>query len=473
MHIPNLRRNGLQAIAAACGVLSAGAVPALAADGDGDPAFSGDGKAWALWDTSFVQAETTNVTTLADGSVITIGWIDRGGNNRDFALAKFRPDGTPDPGFGTQGKVTIAFDLVPGGDDRAIAVFPLSAVSGQLVVVGTAGLSADPYQNIGFALLNADGSLDTAFGDRGKRVYAGNPWGGGADFNLRAAVQASDGKILVAGDCRSCGHGGLSDFAVARLFPTGFVDQSFGTDGWFSFGRVSPDNSWTIESANALAIDRQGRVVLAGYEEGYNDPDERQRPLLVRLSANGQLDTSFAGTGYSVIDIIGSWAISSVVADPLDASLVVSANLTNTPAATPAGVLLRVAASGTLDTSFGSGGLVNLGREQGTAIHALAMRNDRRILAAGWIDPNGTNRYEFFVARTLPTGALDGSFDGNGVARYAFDIDGDSWDQAWAISLSAQRPVIAGTLWDGVGPSQYASGVLRLQSDLLFVNAFE
>jgi len=473
MHASNVRRSHLYASAAACAVLFSNAMPALAADGDGDPAFSGDGKAWVLWDSAFVQAETTNVTTLADGSVITVGWVDRGDDNRDFAIAKFRADGTPDPGFGTQGKVTIAFDLVPSGDDRAIAVFPLSAVSGQLVVVGTAGLNADPYQNIGFAVLNADGSLDTAFGNGGKRVYAGNPWGGGADFNLRAAVQAGDGRILVAGDCRSCGHGGLSDFAVARLFPTGFVDQSFGTDGWFSFGRVSPDNSWTIESANALAIDREGRIVLAGYEEGYNDPAEQQRPLLVRLTANGQLDASFGGAGHSVIDIIGSWSISSIVADPLDASLVVSANLTNTPAATPAGVLLRVAANGTLDTNFGSGGLVNLGREQGTAIHALAMRNDRRIIAAGWIDPNGANRYDFFVARTLPSGALDGSFDGNGVARYAIDIDGDSWDRAAAISLSAQRPVIAGTLWDSVGPSQYASGVLRLQSDHLFVNAFE
>ena len=472
MHASNVRRSHLCASTAACAVLFSNAMPALAADGDGDPAFSGDGKAWTLWDAAYVQAETTNVTTLADGSVITVGWVDNGSNNRDFAIARFRADGSVDTGFGVQGKVTIAFDLVPGGDDRALGVFPLAA-SGQLMVVGTAGLAADPYQNIGFALLNADGSLDTTFGDRGKRVHAGNPWGGGADFNLRATVQAGDGKILVAGDCRSCGHGGLNDFAVVRLLPNGFIDPSFGTDGWFSFGRVSPDNSWTIESANAIAIDRQGRIVLAGYEEGHNDPDERQRPLLVRLTANGQLDTSFAGTGYAVIDMIGSWAISSMVADPLDASLVVAANLTNTPSATPAGVLLRVGANGALDTTFGSGGLVNLGREQGTAIHALAMRNDRRVVAAGWIDPNGTNRYDFFVARTLPGGALDGSFDGNGVARYAIDIDGDSWDKAWAISLSAQRPVIAGTLFDLVGIQQYASGVLRLQSDHLFVNAFE
>ncbi|MEO8010775.1 MAG: delta-60 repeat domain-containing protein, partial [Dokdonella sp.] len=442
------------------------ALHAVADDGDPDPTFSGDGKAWTLWDPGFVQAETNGVLTLTDGSVVTAGWVDRGSNNRDFAVAKFRADGSLDTAFGDQGQRVVAFDLIPGGDDRALGIFPTGF--NQLLVVGTAGVSGRPYQHIAFLRLNADGSPDATFGVGGKQVNANNPWGASANIYLKTAVLGTDGKIVMAGLCTSCGFGGPSNFVVVRLFPSVVTDLSFGSGGWASFGRSDPDDGWLIEEANAVAVDRLGRIVLAGHEETWKDAADAQRPLLLRLTSGGQLDASFGGTGYVLPPVLGSWDITAIAADPVDASLVIAVNVTNMPAVAPAALLLRIGANGVVDNAFGQSGVVNLAREEGTSISALAIRADRRITAAGWINPSGDSAYDFFVARTLANGTLDATFDGNGVKRIAFDIIGESWDKARVISLSAQRPVIAGPLHVVIGTPQFATGVLRLQSDLLF-----
>ena len=63
-------------------------------------------------------------------------------------------------------------------------------------------------------------------------------------------------------------------------------------------------------------------------------------------------------------------------------------------------------------------------------------------------------------------------FDGNGVRQIAMPIDTDTHARAYAIALSGERPVIADSLYDAIG-AQYASGVLRLQSDQIFANGFQ
>ena len=59
--------------------------------------------------------------------------------------------------------------------------------------------------------------------------------------------------------------------------------------------------------------------------------------------------------------------------------------------------------------------VANLSLEEGTGIGALRVRDDGRIMAAGWIDPNGAGSKDVFLARLLANGARDNGFDGNGV----------------------------------------------------------
>ncbi len=454
-----------------CALLSALAATAFSAtthaeDGDPDPGFHEDGRAWHIWPDTFVQAETTAVAALRDGSVVTAGWVDRGDDNRDFAIAKFRADGSLDTTFGDQGTRVVAFDLEPGGDDRALGVFELA--DGKLQIVGSAGSSVAPYAWPASLRLQANGQPDAG----GKAWLTTHPWGNGANFVFERAARAADGTIVLAGLCTSCGQGGLADVLAVRLQPDGQADGTFGNQGWYSFGRVGPDDSWMVERAEAVAIDRAGRVLLAGHEETHTDPDERQRPLLLRLTAQGEADATFGEDGLVVLDLLGSWSAQALATDPGNDSAVLALNITNMPAAMPSTLLLRVRSTGVLDTAFGDGGAVGLSWAEGNAVHALAIGADRRINAAGWVDPDGAAQFYFFAARVLHDGTPDASFDGNGVRQLGMPIDTNTHARASALALSAGRPVLAGSLFDVVG-AQFATGVARLQADRIFASDFE
>lgn len=454
---------------AACLAFIVSATAARAEDGDPDPTFAEDGRAWYVWSDTFVQAETTAVAALRDGSIVTAGWVDRGNDNRDFAIAKFRADGSLDTAFGNQGTQVIAFDLEPGGDDRAIGVFELP--DGKLQVVGSAGVGASPYALPASLRLHANGQLDAAYGTGGKAWLSDPPWAF-PSFVFARAARGADGKIVLTGLCSSCGQGGLPDLLAVRLAPDGHADADFGDQGWYSFGRVGPDESWMVERAEAVAIDREGRVLLAGHEETYTDPDERQRPLLLRLTAQGQADATFGEGGLVVLDLPGSWSAQALATDPGNDSAVLALNITNMQAVVPSTLLVRVRSTGVLDTAFGDGGASGLQWAEGNAVHALVIGADRRINAAGWVDPDGAAEAYFFAARILHDGTPDATFDGNGVRQLAMPIDTNTHARASALALSGGRQVLAGSLYDVVG-ARFASGVARLQADRIFAAGFE
>jgi uncharacterized delta-60 repeat protein len=447
------------------------AIPAKAADGDLDTSFSGDGKVWHDWPGTLVQVETTAVLALADGSVVTAGWADNGSNDRDFAIAKFTRDGVLDTNFGNAGTLLVPFNVVIGGDDRAFGVF---AVAGnKLLVVGSADVGAmAPYRRPALLRLSTNGQPDTTFGPGGKRVISTQPFGAGASQAFKVARRAPDGKLLIGGYCQSCGNGGPPDFLALRLLPEGDVDTSFGNVGWVIFGRID-SGFWVNEQVNDLAADSTGRVVLAGTSQLNSDPNNVVHPLLVRFTSTGQLDTSFNGTGVHEINLLGSWGASAIAMDLVTDGPIVAINLADPGAATPAALLMRIGSNGTINTAFGEDGLADLTRDQGSRIEALVIREDRRIMAAGWIDPNGASERDFFLARTLANGDVDTSFDGNGAKRVPFDIVVNAYDQGNAVTLSNERAVVAGTVYAHHTNIHFATGVLRLQSSLLFTDGFE
>ena len=147
--------------------------------------------------------------------------------------------------------------------------------------------------------------------------------------------------------------------------------------------------------------------------------------------------------------------------------LAISANSPNRSA------IAAITDGGELATTFGDDGFVDLTREEGSRITALAMRGDRRLVAAGFIDPNGSGTgTDLYVARMDFAGTLDPAFSGNGVERYPIDPNGTSYDSVAALLLSAQRPVIVATAFDNTTPRTY-NAVLRLRSDAIFADGVE
>src|SRR5439155_10568876 len=100
-------------------------------------------------------------------------------------------------------------------------------------------------------------------------------------------------KLVVAGAAYSNVTAG--DFALARYNPDGSLDSTFGASG-----KVMTEFGFGWDVANALALQPDGKIVVAG--SAYSGPDHDF--AIARYNSDGSLDTSFNGTG-KVITSIG------------------------------------------------------------------------------------------------------------------------------------------------------------------------
>lgn len=378
------------------------------------------------------------------------------GSDREFAAAKFRADGTLDPGFGFFDLRTVDFDLVAEGIDQLHGVRALAG--GRLMLLGTAEVPGNAYVPA-MVRLTAAGNADPAFGSDGRRVIAAAPWPL-ADVELPLVAYQFDGKYLFGGWCDDCPAQRAA--VVLRVDADGEPDAGFGDGGWASLPVPWPSRF------TAIAVDAAGRIVLAGFDGDLAaDP---HAPLLARFLADGTPDASFGiGTGYVRLTGVplappGGWLGNALAADR-DGSLLLSLTIDEDLDPMDGGIV-RVRTDGTLDTGFGSGGLRRIDPENGARIEALAVRSDGRVVASGFINHTGGSR-DVFAARLHADGDLDTTFDGNGIVR--FELDPQS-DLATAVGFSAGKPVLAGYAQRGGDWDAFA---LRLQSDLIFADGIE
>jgi len=111
------------------------------------------------------------------------------------------------------------------------------------------------------------------------------------NFDSAAAfVIQGDGKIVAAGfdDLLDSSSG---RFALTRYNSDGTLDQTFGTGGKVHF--VSGLLAGDFDSANAVALQGDGKIIIAGYIAGHPESDF----ALVRLKADGSLDSTFGFGG--------------------------------------------------------------------------------------------------------------------------------------------------------------------------------
>ena len=221
--------------------------------GDLDPSFGDGGKVKTGFENCRCRAQSVAID--ARGRIVAVG----GGAERgaDFALARYEPNGKPDPSFSGDGRVTTDFF---GGSDSARSVAIDS--HGRVVAAGYWCELAGCDWNLALARYDHDGSLDGSFG-RGGRVRSG------LTFAPRAVAIDSRDRIVVAGSSAARGE---ARFALARYKPNGTLDRSFGSDGVVTTSMGPPNRT---DFANSVAIDRRGRIVAAGYTIAKTMPPSR------------------------------------------------------------------------------------------------------------------------------------------------------------------------------------------------------
>lgn len=367
-----------------------------------DPAFNGSGQ--VATDFFAASDEATAVAVQPDGRILVAGRVQDANLISTFALVRFTTDGHPDLTFGTGGRVTTGFFGV-GAGITALALQP----DGRILAAGFALNTTDGRFDNDFALARytPNGNLDPSFGVGGLVV---TDFSGLEDWATSIAVQP-DGKVIVAGS--STGNTFSSDFALARYLPNGRLDTTFDGDG-----RATTEFFGFADQANAVALQRDGRIVVAGFATG---ADVDSDIALARYTVGGALDQSFDGDGRAITDLsTGPTDSANGIAIESDGRIVVAGAVGNVDNLADFAVV-RYTTSGAPDLGFGIGGSVitDIGNAPNGA-NAVAIQPDGRIIVAGSGTPALQSASEFALARYLDDGTLDLRFGDGGIATTDF-----------------------------------------------------
>ncbi len=388
----------------------------LAAAGDLDESFSNDGKVTTDFGGSTDEARA--IAIQGDGKIVAAGFALAGISNSErlFALARYNTDGSPDTSFGSGGKVTTDFD---GFAEEASAV--AIQTDGKIVVAGFANIPGTGF-DFALARYNSDGSLDAAFGSGGKVT---TNFFGLSEFGSGVAIQ-KNGKIIVAGTAATSGS---FDFALARYNTDGSLDAAFG-----SGGKINTDFGAPSDFANALAIQSNGKIVAAGVASvGTFDF------ALARYNSDGSLDSTFGSGGKVTTDFGGLNDLGEGLAIQADGKLVVVGTANdNSPTVDTDFALARYNTDGSLDTTFGSGGKIttDFSRTRNNA-HAVVIQSNGKIVVTGNISG------DFTLVRYNSDGSLDTTFGSGGIASADFTDFFISRDEALALAVQSDGKIVA------------------------------
>lgn len=272
----------------------------------------------------------------------------------------------------------------------------------------------------------APGDLDVAFGT--ERLVK-TPF---ADFDayLQAIAVQPDGKIIAAGNAAEA-LGINANFALARYNPNGTLDASFGIGG-----QKTTDFSGFQDSATAMAIQPDGRIILVGYSLSA-EGDAHRDFALARYHADGSLDFGFGAGGKVTTDFSGLTDTALAIALQADGKIIVAGSSVNTR---ESAALVRYNVDGSLDNSFGIGGKLTLASV--ISFTGIAVQPDGKIVASGYaITVTPKINYDFAVVRFNPAGSLDAAFGNQG--SVTTDFAGND-DDCQALALSADGKIIVG-----------------------------
>ena len=265
---------------------------------------------------------------------------------------------------------------------------------GKVVVVGNATIGN--AQQFLLNRYNTDGSYDASFGTSANGLITTAI---GSRAEATSIVVQSDGKLLVVGFAIIDNN---TVCAIVRYNTDGSLDTTFGQNGngivTQTIGEGCAGYSCTLQSDGSIVV--AGAAVIQGGSEF----------ILMRYTSAGILDTTF-GTNGIVTTQLGIGASAQSIAIQSNGQILLGGFARLNSAWQIA--IARYNIDGTLDSSFGTNGIVTTTSGSESAINSIVLDASENIIGVGYSDTN------IFVARYLPSGSLDTTFGTNGITVQA------------------------------------------------------
>lgn len=325
----------------------------VAADGDGKVLIGGDfgivqGRtrsglarlnADGTFDAEFVgrvggDESVYPILRQSDGKILIAGFFSRVNGTQRTNIARLNSDGALDDGF----------DAGAGPDDLVLS---LALQSDGRILLGGYFTAIDAVDRPGVARLNADGGVDEAF-DPGTGVS-------GELSGVFSIVTAMEGKVLIGGSFTNVNE--EPHHYIACLNSDGSLAGQFNA-------QVGVENAGVLPGVYALAVQKDGKILIAGDFTSVNDTG---RTNLARLNADGTLDADFAtGTDFTVDTLLLQE----------DGRILIGGEFTSVNGVERNGIA-RLQADGSLDRDF------DPGTGPDGPVYALAVQADGKVLLGG------------------------------------------------------------------------------------------
>lgn len=452
-------------------------------NGAPDASFGGNGS--ILHDLGDFVYQATDVVVQFSGKIVVGGftiWED----NQSFGLGRLNPDGSRDMSFGDAGLVYTDF-----GSNEKIAAIALQT-DGKIVAAGTTGLN-NTSKDFALARYNPDGSLDVTFSDDGMQVTDISSLFSGPTTNemIHSLSIQLDGKLVVSGytDHNMAGSNG-SNFALARYLSNGTLDASFSGDGielttfftnkdkalaqaiqadgkivlagysleastgtdFLALARYNtngtPDNTFSQDGQlldfvpqpvafanfNKVTVQPDGKVVAVG-NSGFPLNGKPYKFAVARYNTDGTPHASFSNDGWTVTDFGGDQLANDVVLQP-DGKIVVAGERFDHTTFNWDFIIVRYHTNGTVDQTFGNNGkvIIDLGKDE--LATSVVLQPDGKIVVAGSASNNSNT--DIFLTRLLSNGSPDNSFGTNG--KVVSDFGGQ--ETATALALQQDGKIV-------------------------------
>ena len=212
---------------------------------------------------------------------------------------------------------------------------------------------------------------------------------------------------------------GYAYFAAARFSRNGSLDTSFGNGGFTEAIESSGPGAEVLTQAQAVAVQGDGKVVVAGYRQQDAGHTPALAPILVRYRSDGTLDPSFGRDGKVMPKFgaespdpahleEGGGALHDVAIEASGRIVAIGAR-NEIGGGRPAGMVIAYRPNGGIDRDFGRAGRVffsSIRDHRYTALRSIKVLPSGKLLVSGYLHSR------LFLARLTADGKLDPSFGG-------------------------------------------------------------
>jgi uncharacterized delta-60 repeat protein len=359
-----------------------------------------------------------DTSMIINGTKMSPGYVVSG------ILQKFLSDGSIDTAWGTDGIVEFQY-----GEDT----YPYNMAvqeDGRILVSGTVYVTSSNSEFFA-ARFNPDGTPDITFNGDGKWIGSFSTY---QDNNECMTLQP-DGKIILAG--RTLLNN--SQLFFARLNADGTLDNSFGNNGYTTI-----NSSIQAEKIQGLSLLSNGDIVGVGYTY-ISTPVYANFPIIAKLDPDGNPKPGFGTGGFVVLYLFSAsgYAFDCMVVND---SIIITGRVVSAVADEDM-FIAKFDTSGVADPDFGSGGFSLFQVSPFNCGLQLMHGGDSKYYVCGTSGLGGSAPRSFLLARYLPNGILDPTFNNTG---YVITPIGPDFDEANGLDIQPDGKIVLAGFRSGI-----------------------